>query len=98
VYFDVKIASMRSTMNVSLPRDLKQWVDQQVEAGGYGTASEYLRDLLRHARDRQARRQIDALLIQAVESGASTVMDESDWTSIRRAARGAVKKTGRKSR
>lgn len=85
-------------MNVSLPGDLKQWVDEQVEAGGYGTASEYLRDMLRRARERQARRQIDTMLIEAVKSGASNVMDDADWESIRNAARAAVKKPKRKTR
>ncbi len=84
-------------MNVSLPRDMKKWVDQQVKAGGYGTASEYLRDMLRRARERQQRRQIDAMLIDAVESGANIAMDDADFASIRTAARAAVsRKTTRK--
>jgi antitoxin ParD1/3/4 len=87
---------MRATMNVSLPPDLKKWLDGQVKSGGYGTASEYLRDLLRRARDRHLRRRIDSLLIEAVESGATTIMDNSDWTAIRRAARSASAKPARK--
>jgi antitoxin ParD1/3/4 len=83
-------------MNVSLPKDLKQWVDEQVRTGGYGTASEYLRDLLRRARERQARRSIDAMLVEAVESGATTVMDDADWASLRKAARVAASKPKRK--
>jgi antitoxin ParD1/3/4 len=82
---------MRTTMNVSLPGDLKQWVDDQVESGGYGTASEFLRDLLRRARERQLRHRIDAMLIEAVDAGAKTVMDDRDWESIRKAARASVK-------
>ena len=85
-------------MNVSLPRELKQWVDEQVKEGGYGTASEYLRDLLRRARDRQARRRIDAMLLEAVEEGADTVMDDADWISIRKAARAQAAKATRKKR
>lgn len=76
---------------------MKKWVDQQVKAGGYGTASEYLRDMLRRARQRQQRRQIDAMLIEAVESGANIVMDDADFASVRSAARAAVsRKTTRK--
>jgi len=84
-------------MNVSLPRELKKRVDEQVKTGGYGTASEYLRDLLRRARERQLRRRIDAGLVEAVQEGAQAVMDESDWASIRRAARAEVTKAKRKS-
>jgi antitoxin ParD1/3/4 len=74
-------------MNVSLPKELKKWVDEQVKSGGYGTASEYLRDVLRRARERQARRNVDEKLIEALESGPATMMDERDWASIRRAAK-----------
>jgi antitoxin ParD1/3/4 len=98
-------AWMRTTMNVSLPADLRDWVSEQVRSGGYGTASEYLRDLLRRARDRQVRQRIDASLVEAVESGAKIVMDDKDWTSIRKAARlqaarshGARSGAGRTSR
>lgn len=84
------------TMNVSLPRELKNWVDEQVKAGGYGTASEYLRDMLRRARERQLRRRIDAALIEAVQDGARAVLDDDDWGSIRRAARAGVARGKRK--
>jgi antitoxin ParD1/3/4 len=89
---------MRTTMNVSLPIELKKWVDEQVRSGGYGTASEYLRDMLRRARDRQVRRRIDAMLVEAVEEGATTVMDRADWASIRKAARAQVANGTRKRR
>lgn len=79
-------------MNLSLPKDLKTWVDEQVKQGGYGTASEYLRDMLRRAREREARRSIDKLLLDAVASGATTVMDDTDFASIRKAAKASVKR------
>lgn len=83
-------------MNVSLPTDLKRWVDEQVRTGGYGTASEFMRDMLRRARLRQQRRDIDALLVDAVNEGADIVMDDADWASIRKAARMRAAKSSRK--
>ena len=44
------IGSM-TTMNISLPDDMKAFVDQQVRARGYMSASEYVRELLRRERD-----------------------------------------------
>ena len=89
---------MRKTMNISLPDDLKRWVNSQVKAGGYGTASEYLRDMLRRAREREQRRALDHTLLAAVESGANIVMDDADWTSIRQAARAAAGKRSQAKR
>lgn len=42
-----------STMNISLPDTMKSFVDEQVSQRGYGTSSEYLRDLIRRDQDRQ---------------------------------------------
>ncbi|MBE7374427.1 type II toxin-antitoxin system ParD family antitoxin [Pseudomonas lopnurensis] len=42
-----------STMNISLPGALKNFVDEQVSQRGYGTSSEYVRELIRKDQDRQ---------------------------------------------
>lgn len=41
-----------STMNISLPESLKSFVDEQVSELGYGTSSEYVRELIRKEQDR----------------------------------------------
>jgi antitoxin ParD1/3/4 len=40
------------TMNISLPDGMKAFVDEQVAQRGYGTSSEYIRDLIRREQDR----------------------------------------------
>lgn len=45
-----------ATMNISLPDELRAAVDAQTQARGYGTSSEYVRDLIRRDLDRQALR------------------------------------------
>jgi antitoxin ParD1/3/4 len=42
-----------STMNISLPDTLKSFVDEQVGQRGYGTSSEYVRELIRKDHDQQ---------------------------------------------
>lgn len=36
-----------ATLNVSLPEQLRSWITEQVGAGRYSSASDYLRDLIR---------------------------------------------------
>jgi antitoxin ParD1/3/4 len=36
-----------ATMNVSLPDEMKEWVEQQAAGGKYANASDYVRDLIR---------------------------------------------------
>jgi antitoxin ParD1/3/4 len=74
-------------MNISLPEDLKNWVEEQVTRDSYGTASEYIRHLLREEQKRQARAKVDALLLEGIRSGPSTPMTAKDWSDIRREVR-----------
>lgn len=52
-------------MNISLPENLKSFVDEQVEQRGYSTSSEYVRELIRRE---QARQQLRALLLEGAAS------------------------------
>ncbi len=36
-----------ATLNISLPEQLRDWVDSQIKSGRYSSASDYLRDLIR---------------------------------------------------
>jgi len=40
-----------ATMTISLPDRMKEWVEEQVEAGDYASSSDYLRDLVRRDRE-----------------------------------------------
>ncbi len=74
-------------MNISLPPTLKDWVDEQVSRRGFGTASEFVRQMLREEQQRQVRERIDAALVEGIESGPSTPMTAQDWDDIRREGR-----------
>jgi putative addiction module CopG family antidote len=41
-----------TSMNISLPRAMREFVEGQVATGGYGTVSEYVRALIREAHTR----------------------------------------------
>ncbi|MGF7137108.1 antitoxin ParD1/3/4 [Paraburkholderia sp. EB58] len=45
-------------MNISLPDALKTFVDEQVSQRGYGTSSEYVRELIRKDQDRSRLREM----------------------------------------
>jgi len=59
-----------TSMNVSLPEDLKKYVEAQTERG-YSTPSEYVRELIREDRKRRAKQTLDALLVEGLNSGES---------------------------
>ncbi len=74
-------------MNISLPENLRAWVEAQVAQGGYATASEYLRQLLREEQKRQLRAEIDTKLLAALDSGEPLSANAEFWKELRREAR-----------
>ena len=74
------------TMNISLPDQLKEFVDGQVDSGRYSTVSEYVRDLIRDDEKRKAQEKLEALLMEGIQSSEPTEMTRDDWTEIRKEA------------
>lgn len=75
-------------MNISLPDSLKDYVDEQVDAGGYGTSSEYVRDLIRKDHDRKCLR---AMILQGVTSGLTDPVDAKYFQTLRERVRAKLK-------
>jgi antitoxin ParD1/3/4 len=69
-----------STMNISLPDPMKTFVDEQVEARGYGSSSEYVRDLIRKDGDRQRLR---GLLLVGAQSSPGEPADAAYFDNLR---------------
>jgi antitoxin ParD1/3/4 len=81
-----------STMNISLPDSLKAFVDEQVSQRGYGTSSEYVRELIRRDQDRL---QLRNLLLAGASSARTAPMNESYFEGMRERVRGAAKEAGK---
>jgi antitoxin ParD1/3/4 len=75
-----------TTMNISVPDDMKAFVEAEMAQEGYASASEYLRTLIREAQKRRAKRELEAKLREALESGPATPMTREDWDSIEQEA------------
>ncbi len=73
-----------STMNISLPDSLKSFVDEQVASRGYGTSSEYVRELIRNDQDRQ---QLRALLLEGGGSAPGAPADTAYFDALRERVR-----------
>jgi len=67
-------------MNISLPEGLKSFVDQQVSTRGYGTSSEYVRELIRKDQDVQKLR---SLLLEGANSASGAPADKGYFDDLR---------------
>lgn len=69
-----------STMNISMPESLKSFVDSRVAKAGYGSSSEYVRELIRRDQDRQALR---SMLLVGGESPIEGEADSAFFDALR---------------
>jgi len=70
------------TMNIALPDALKSFVKDRVSTGGFGTVSEYVRDLIRADKKQLAKQQIEAEILRGMASGEARPMTKRDWQRL----------------
>jgi antitoxin ParD1/3/4 len=73
-----------TTLNISLPDSMRIYIEQKVAQGGYSTASEYVRQLVRDDQKRAAQERLETLLMEGLESGPPHEMTAADWEELRR--------------
>ena len=63
-------------LTVSLAPELRHWIDSAIESGGYSSASDFVATLIRNHRRSE---QLDQLLSEGLESGASFAPNKNYW-------------------
>ena len=71
-----------TTMNISLPEEMKAFIDARLALEGYASASEYLRVLIREAQRRQEKQELEAKLLEGLQGPAGSMTD-ADWFELR---------------
>ena len=84
-------------MNISLPDEMRLWVEDEVKGGGFSNPSEYFRQLVREAKVRKEqtckKAELAALLSEGIESGAQPMTSEW-WSDLLQEVDGELKKRG----
>ena len=82
-------------MNISLPDSLEAFVDEQVSERGYGTRSEYVRELIRRDQDRMRLR---GLLLAGAASAPTEPVSPAYFEGLRKRVRAGAGKRSRTGR
>lgn len=87
-----------AALNISLPKTMRDFVENEVHRGGFSTPSEYMRALVRSEQKRKADERLEVLLLEGIQSGKPIEAGPQYWAEKRRrlmASRGARKKPAR---
>jgi len=60
-----------ATLNISIPNEMRHWIDQQITSGHFANASDYIRDLIRH--NQSEKEAIRMALVEGEMSGESSL-------------------------
>ena len=74
-----------ATLNISMPDELRAYIEARVNTGEYQSASDYLRDLIRHDREETER-----LLVEGLDSGP---VHPLNMASLQKTAEALLKRT-----
>jgi antitoxin ParD1/3/4 len=72
-----------TSMNITLPEPMRHFVEEQIASGSYGTASEYMRALIREDQKRKQQERLEALLMEGLESGEPVEATPEFWQNLR---------------
>lgn len=72
-----------TTVTISIPESLRKFVDMQIERRGFGNVSEYFRALVREQKEKEADRQLEALLLEGLESGEDITVTPAFWKELK---------------
>ena len=73
-----------TSLNISLPESLKEYLENQVKERGYSTPSDYIRALVREDQKRKAEQKLEGLLLDGINSGKPIEVTSQYWEQKRR--------------
>jgi antitoxin ParD1/3/4 len=71
-----------TTINISLPDQMKEFVDEEMGEGGYRDPSDYFNALLQEQLKRKAEQKLEGFLQEGLATESAAV-DQKDWEFIR---------------
>jgi antitoxin ParD1/3/4 len=74
---------MNTTIQLPLSETLSTFVDEQAARQGYNGAADYIAALLEAEQKKKAQEQLDALLLEGLNSGPAKPLTDANWEQLR---------------
>jgi antitoxin ParD1/3/4 len=72
-----------ASMNISLPKPMKEFIEIRVKEDHYSTPSEYVRALVRDDQKRREDQKLEAMLLESLQSGEAIDVTPEYWDKKR---------------
>ena len=71
-------------LHVNLPASAQEFAHEQAAAAGFANVSDYVASLIQGEQRRKAEAELEALLLEGLNSGPGTPMTREDWDELHR--------------
>lgn len=71
------------TINIGLPAEMREFVENLVSTGQYANTDDYVRSLIQADQERHVKDSLEAEVLKGLHSGPPVPMTPEDWASIR---------------
>jgi antitoxin ParD1/3/4 len=82
-----------ASLNVAMPDELREYVEQRTKNGGFSTPTEYVRQLIRADREKETQRRLESALLERIDDEEYSDVTPADLEDLRSRVR-----AGRKGR
>jgi antitoxin ParD1/3/4 len=72
-----------TTVNISLPDSMKEFIESQLHTGSYSSASEYVRELIRKEQMVMAEATLRDMIHEGIDSGPAVLVDANFFTDLK---------------
>ncbi|CAG1003827.1 Antitoxin ParD4 [Phycisphaerales bacterium] len=87
-----------TSMNVSLPESMREFVRARMAKKGFANASEYVRQLIRDDLREAEEERIDKLLLEGLHSGPGTPVTPKFWDDLKKRVKARIEEKQRNAR
>lgn len=78
-----------TSLNITLPQELKVFIEDEAEESGYASASDYIRELIFEAERRKSAEAPEALLMEGLDTSQKARMSGAEWEAHKEQHRAA---------
>jgi antitoxin ParD1/3/4 len=80
-----------ASLNVAMPDELREYVEQRTKNGGFSTPTEYVRQLIRADREKETQRRLESALLERIDDEEYSDVTPADLEDLRSRVRAGRK-------
>lgn len=81
-----------ASLNISMPAAMRDFIEQRTDEGNFSTPTEYIRHLIREDQKLEGKKQLEAKLLEALDSGKFDEVTPKFFDGLLAYAKGKARK------